>query len=220
MKFKKIKRTHYLLLTLFLVFFCVFFLFKTYTLKTSKKIDKITKTYFHKEIYNSLNSISKDISSDKVFDVLNIEKNKDGEILYVDYDLSKTYQILDDVTNLLKKNINAKDGIVLKLPFLVSSNNIFISNMGPKITVKINYTDALLTNIYTKITNYGMNNALVEAYIKISIEGQIITPITKNAEKIDYDMLISSKIINGRVPLYYGGYISTSSSIFDIPIKS
>ena len=92
--------------------------------------------------------------------------------------------------------------------------------MRPKITVKINYTDALLTNIYTKITNYGMNNALVEAYIKISIEGQIITPITKNAEKIDYDMLISSKIINGRVPLYYGGYISTSSSIFDIPIKS
>lgn len=220
MKFKKIKRIHYLLLTLFLIFFCVFFLFKTYTLKTSKKIDKITKTYFHKEIYNSLNGISKDISSDKVFDVLNIEKNKDGEILYVDYDLSKTYQILDDVTNLLKNNINAKDGIVLKLPFLVSSNNIFISNMGPKITVKINYTDALLTNIYTKITNYGMNNALVEAYIKISIEGQIITPITKNAEKIDYDMLISSKIINGRVPPYYGGYISTSSSIFDIPIKS
>jgi len=73
--------------------------------------------------------------------------------------------------------------------------------------------------VYTKITNYGLNNALVEAYIKITIEGKIITPISSKKKSVAYDLLISSKIINGRLPNFYGNYLTSNSSIFDVPIK-
>ena len=137
--------------------------------------------------------------------------------------MKNTYQLLNDVTqsirNLLNKDEYPKQGMIIKLPVFIASKYALLSNIGPKITITINYVDSILTNIYSKITNYGMNNALVEAYIKVSITGQIITPVGNYEEVVDYDMLIASKVINGRVPLYYGGYINANSHILDIPIK-
>ena len=216
MKIKKIKRFYYYSITIILIFFCAIFFLKIYSQKTSKKLGKISKTYFEKEVYNYLNNISRKIIID---DVLQIYKNADGEILYVDYNMANTYNLLDKVTKNIKNELNKKDFILLKIPFLIGSNNAFLSNLGPQITIKINFIDSLLTNVYSKITNYGMNNALVESYIKITITGRIITPVGSSEQKVDYNVLIASKVINGRIPLYYGGLINTSSNILDIPIN-
>ena len=138
--------------------------------------------------------------------------------------MQRTYELLDQITIRIQKLLSKKEypssGIIINISFFISSDYAFLSNLGPKLTIKINYIDSILTNIYSKITNYGMNNALVEAYLKISITGKIITPVSNYEENVDYEMLIASKVINGRVPLYYGGVISTSSRILDIPIKS
>ena len=80
--------------------------------------------------------------------------------------------------------------------------------------------DTILANIKTKITDYGMNNALAEAYIVITLDGQMITPFGQKDEKTTYELLISSKIINGRVPTLYGTSFTVNSLIFDIPIAS
>ena len=224
MNLKKIKRFYYYVITIILIFFCVSILLNNYVKGFNSKISKVTKIYFKKEIYNSLNSISKEALSPNIDDLFIIYKNNEGEILYVDYNMHNTYQLLDKITRKIKDNLEKNeypnDGIVLKLPLFIESNNALISNLGPKITIKINYIDSILTNVYSKITNYGLNNALIEAYVKITINGKIMTPVSNYEEKIDYDMLISSRVINGRIPLYYGGYITTSSKIFDIPIKS
>ena len=215
MKNRKIKRFYYYLITIFLIFFCTIFLLKIYFQKTSKKAEQISKIYFEKEIYNYLNNISRQIIND---DILQIYKNDDNEILYVDYNMINTYNLLDNVTKSIKKELSKKEYIILKVPFLIGSNNVFFSNLGPKITIKISFIDSLLTNIYSKITNYGLNNALVESYIKITINGKIITPVGNSEKRIDYNLLIASKIINGRVPFYYDGVISRNSNILDIPI--
>lgn len=221
---KRLKRKYYIIINILLVFFLSFSLVNIYTKKTSSKITEITETYYKKEIDNDLNNLVKDVRNNNTLnEILKIYKNKDGEILYVDYDLNNTYKVLDIVTSRIKKEVESGEfpegGIVLKLPFYVGSNNIFLNNLGPKITVKINYIDSILANIYTKVTNYGLNNALVEAYIKINIDGQIITPITNNKTSVEYDLLISSKIINGRVPEFYGNYLTSNSSVFDIPFN-
>ena len=140
--------------------------------------------------------------------------------MYVDYDMQNTYLLLNEISKKVKKTINDDETMILKLPLAIGTNNTFLVNLGPKVTIKIAYINSVLTNVYTKITNYGLNNALVEAYIKITIDGQIITPVTTNKASIEYDMLISSKVINGRVPEFYGGYLTTNSSILDIPIKN
>jgi sporulation protein YunB len=224
MKFKKIKRVYYYSITIFLIFFCAFNLLKIYYDKSNTKIKEIAVMYLKRNINNSLSNLgTKLINKDTIDDILLLHKNNDDEILYVDYNMQNTYKLLNDVTQNIRMILNQHEypnqGMIIKLPVFIASDYALISNLGPKITITINYIDSILTNIYSKITNYGMNNALVEAYIKVSITGQIITPVGNYEEVVDYDMLIASKVINGRVPLYYGGIINANSSILDIPIK-
>ena len=66
MKIKRIKRFYYYLITMILIFFCAIFLFTIYSKKTSKKIERISKIYFEKEIYNYLNNISRKVIIDDI----------------------------------------------------------------------------------------------------------------------------------------------------------
>ena len=47
----------------------------------------------------------------------------------------------------------------------------------------------------------------------------LITPIEKEEDKFNYDILIASLVVNGSVPEFYEGEYETASAILDIPIK-
>lgn len=220
MKIKnKIKRKTYILVTILLIFFMSVTSLYVYTSKVNDNLITVSKQTFQNEIYHVIESSLKYLIAKEDFnDILKIYKNNAGEILYVDYDLPESYRYLGAINEGIKKYFNKDNSLILKFPFMVGSSNILFNNFGPKITVKISYINAILTNIKTKITNYGLNNALVEAYVKITIEGLIITPVTENKQTVSYDLLISSKVINGRVPSIYGDGIMSNSSIKDIPL--
>lgn len=216
MKIKlKIKRKYYIIVNVLLVFFLTFVFYLSYTSKTSDELEQITDTYYKKNIYDKLNiAINEAIEKTDIDNLLYLYKNNSDEILYVDYNLKKSYAVQKSVKEYILSSLD--ENFDIKFPFLVGSKNIFLNNYGPKITVRINYVNSLLTNIYTKVTNYGLNNALLEVYIKINVEGQIITPITEKKEVLSYDMLLSSKVINGRVPSFYGSSFSKESGILNI----
>jgi len=228
---------------LFIVFFCVIIfssiLFNWYSTRITpktlvlidQKLDKILYQFFSDLITNDV------INKESVNDLLNITKNNKGEILTVNYDLERTYKILTDVSQILKKGINnlengkidvtiydrylkeCDNGLVLYIPFFLGSENPFINNIGPRIPVLINFNESLLTNIKTKVTNYGFNNALLEIYITVEMQKLIITPVNKSSEKFYYDILIGALVVNGSVPEFYGGTYENSSGILDIPMS-
>ena len=215
---RKIKKINYLLVISILIFFlCIIFFFK-YLKAINPKLITIASDYMKKNIYNEITKTSSifmnGVDSSKL---INIYQNKDGEILYASYNLKECYSILNNISNSINKELILNE-ITIKEPFFIYSNYALLANIGPKINIKIKYINMSLSNIYTKITNYGMNNALVEVYVTININGKIITPVSEREETIKYDMLISSLVINGRVPSFYGGTITTSSNYFDIPI--
>lgn len=232
---KNIKISKVLLLIGALVFFFTTILFKTYSNNINGSLINFAKIKINEIMQKFLSeSIGYDLLKKEDMDeILVITKNKDGEILYVDYDLDKSYKLLDkvtkkineDVTNLENRGINnknvinSKNGFALVVPLFLSSNNALVASFGPKIYVPINFVGAILTNIKSKVTNYGMNNALVELYITIKLTTNIVTPMDSSSEIIDYDVLIASKIINGRVPEVYGGLISSQSEEKSIPIE-
>ena len=162
-------------------------------------------------------------------------RNKKLIILDVDFDLEKSYKTIDLITETLTKNINdlekskiylnnpnleaSDQGLILKLPLFIYSPYALLSNLGPQIYMKVNFIGTLLTNIKTKITNYGMNNALIEIYATVEMTQELISPVVKNNQKITYDVLLASKIINGRVPELYGGSITTESNIIEKEIN-
>lgn len=221
-----------------LILFLTFVLISYYNNHLNPRLIEIARMKLLKFTESFLsNNVGYDMLKDyNLNDLLIINKNRDDEILYVDYDLSKSYEILNSITKELNelitnlesgiyhdindKNIQStKYGLVIKLPMLIASQNALFANLGPPVYMNVNFIGALLTNIKTKITDYGMNNALVELYVTIKINEEIISPVTKEESTLEYDVLIASKVINGRVPELYGGYIETKSNILSIPME-
>ena len=65
----------------------------------------------------------------------------------------------------------------------------------------------------SNIESYGINSILVELYLVMDVKSWFVNPFNDGTFGETYEYVLSSKIINGSVPMYYGGNIEKSSSI-------
>lgn len=231
----KISKVIYIVVALIFFFTCI--LFNLYSKVTSDKLIDVAFIKLNEFMEGFLsNNINFDLLKDDVMkDIIVINKNKEGEILYVSYDMDQAYYALEVVTQELEtiisdlengnKSVKSRNivsggkGIALRMPFFTGSSSVFLSNLGPSVYVPVNFVGSVLTNIKTKITDYGINNALVEIYVTVELKTNLISPVSEKTNKINYDVLVASTVINGRVPEVYGGLIQSKSSNFSIPIE-
>lgn len=212
----------------FLICFIVFLTFcflNEFSNKVSPKIIAISKQKANEVIYDVItNNVNRYVLDDSKLlkEIIQVNVNQEGEIITADFNLESAYILIRNITKSIDDNIklNEEDeGIYFEVPVGYYFDSNFFNNMGPRIPVKINFTGNILSNLKTKITNYGMNNALVELYANIIITEEVITPVSNNIIKTDYDVLLSSKLINGRVPSFYGDSIEKESKIFNVSNK-
>lgn len=221
-KITQSKLFNYIIFVVFLIILITSIIVKKFDQKVTPKIVKISKLKAEDVIYDVItNNVNRYVLNDSELleKIIEVYQNDAGEIITADFNLENAYLLLRNVTKSIEENISLNEddeGIYMEIPLGYFFNSSFFSNIGPRIPVKINFTGTILTNLKTKITNYGMNNALVELYANIVIVEEILTPITKEKIKTDYDVLLSSKLINGRVPSYYGGFYEKESKIFDV----
>ncbi len=210
-------------------------IFIWYLEKVTPKINQIVVAKLEKITYEIItDKINTDlINENNLKDIIHITKNNEGEILTVDYNLEKAYSVNNTINNSIRNSLNhLETGALQNSEFLVGDNSIYIheplfvasdyallSNFGPKIPIKISFIGTIVTNLETRITSYGLNNVLNEIYVKVEISELITTPTTSHTIKLEYDILIDATMINGRVPSFYGGEITTESNILDIPLE-
>ncbi len=110
-----------------------------------------------------------------------------------------------DITN-LDTNVNKsklKNGIVYEVPMGVIFNNGLLANLGPKIPVKLNLVGDITTDIKTSVKEYGINNAVIQISVKVSVTEQVVIPFSKKEITIETDIPIALRLIKGEVPSYY-----------------
>ena len=162
-----------------------------------------------------------------------VTKGSDDEIQMIDFDSQAVNRVLTSITTGLLDNLKDNDafsdafeensykysnGIVYEVPIGVVSNNIFLSNLGPKIPVKLNMVGDVFTNVNTEIKEYGINNALVKISIDVSVNEKIVIPFISKTVNVSVSVPISLKLIQGNIPIYYGNGFSKNSNILSTPI--
>lgn len=238
-KFYKPKvSTILILIFLSICFFCFVFLTK-FNKNVTPKLLEVASKNLEKLTYNLFNNytIMTQIDDEILSQILNVHQNNKGEIVSISYNTKNAYKIANLLANRIKNDFNAiengklnieyydqelsngLDGFVLSLPIGVASDSIYFSNLGPRIPVKIKFIGTILTNLKTKIKNYGINNALIEVYIDVAINHEIITPITFKTKELKYEIMIGAEIIQGTVPSIYGGMYETKSNILNVPLE-
>lgn len=217
------------------------FIISTFLLKIfSNNILPIFMEYSVSKIRNiSINLINKAVSSElanlkSIDDMIVITKNSDDEIQMIDFDSTTVNKVLTSVTSNILHNLKNADtfsnvfegeshkyskGIFYEVPVGVVSNNIFLSNLGPKIPVKLNMIGDVFTNINTEVKEYGINNALVKISIDVSVNEKVIIPFISKTVNVSVSVPISLKLIQGNIPIYYGNGFSKNSNILSTPIQ-
>ena len=174
------------------------------------------------------------LEQDKIYEIM---KDNNGQIKTITYNteevnvlLSKIsdriYEMFDkiesgDIKNLnIRENIltnnknNYKNGIILEIPSGIVLNNFLLSNLGPKIPVRISFTGELESCISTKVEEYGLNNALISIYVNIKVTEQVTLPFKTEKIVIENQIPIAMNLINGEIPNYYIGSFDKTSNIY------
>lgn len=234
-KIKLKKRRHsklnFFLFVIILMIISIVFLF-TYI---NKKITPVFLEYAEFQAskiatYVISKAIDEEVSKNlDIEDLFISSKDSSGNIKSIDFNpitinkisnliKSNIFEYLEDLENgniekikntaLFSSRIN--EGIVFEIPSGIVFNNVLLANIGPKVPVKLSLTGDILTNIHTKVTDYGINNAVVEVVINVEVYEQVILPFTTKRVTINTDIPIAVKLIQGEIPSYYFNNLKTS----------
>ena len=236
-KYKIKKKNVYVAVVLFIIF-GTFLIYKNF----SKKMDDKVLSMIHDKI-DVINAsiINRAITNDfllniKIDDVLIVNKNKNEEIILLDFNMQNSYNILKEVISSLEdsilrlqqgdldklfyedEDIISKDGFIIRFPLGMISNHTFLNNLGPRIPLKVQLGGSVVAGFETKITDYGINNSLIQVFIKCNLSEQVYFPLNVKKINFEYEFLVASKIIQGKIPTYYGGALNTKSPMLSRPI--
>ena len=174
------------------------------------------------------NAISKNVTQNiNIDELFLITRDEKGDIKTIDFNPITVNKILTDTTNSVQVNLKyieqgkvelldlatnslidydidkLKQGIIYEIPSGVVFGNSFLSNIGPKIPVKFSLVGDIVSYINTKITDYGINNALIEVNIVLELSEQVILPFLTNRIEIESSIPVALKLIQGSVTEYY-----------------
>lgn len=233
---------------IFLIFTFIFVIIITLNYVSSKSSPLLfdyaeieTKKLTSIIINDSVNKImSNNLNVEELF---LITKDSNNEIKTVDFNPLIVNQLLTKITSDIQTNIKyieqgkidklsipqeildnydhakLKNGIIYEIPSGVVLGDSILSNLGPRLPVRLSLIGTITSYINTKVTNYGINNAMVEVNIIMEMYTHVILPFSREKIKIENSIPIAIKLIQGSVPNYYLNGLNTNSNAISLPIE-
>lgn len=242
---KKIKASTKITIVIIFIFIFIY-LFLEYC---GKKVFPVIMKQAQIDCKKMAINIIKNSLTDDVLNILDedelfyIVQNKNGEVQTIDFNPITVNKFLSETTSIVSENlkklesgqvsdisfINSEDydikklknGVISEIPMGIITNNVLLSNLGPKVPVKLNLVGNVVSSIETNISNYGINNAIVEIYARVEVTEEVIIPFQTKRIKVVNNIPIAIKIVQGKVPDYYSdGKLNSSSNILSLPIET
>lgn len=109
-------------------------------------------------------------------------------------------------------------GIVFFVPLGQATNLPLLGNLGPKIPIRFHVIGKINTNVETEIKEFGINNAVVEVRIHLSVNVQVIVPFATKSTTVEQRIPVAFGMLKGTVPNIYTNGGGTTPSV-EVPIK-
>lgn len=77
----------------------------------------------------------------------------------------------------------------------------------------------IVSYVNTTVTDYGINNALIEVNVVLDLSFQIILPFVTDKTSINTTVPVALKLIQGNVPSYYLNGLNQNSPSIALPIN-
>lgn len=240
----KRNKSNILVIVIVGIILCVYFLLRFINTKVSPVLFDYAELEARKLASIIINNaISKNVTQNiNIDELFIITKDSENEIKTIDFNPITVNKLLTDVTKSVQINLKyieqgkvdllelndelidydidkLKQGIIYEIPSGVILGNSFLSNIGPTIPVKISLVGDIISYVNTNITDYGINNAVIEINIVLELTSQVILPFKANKISINTEVPVAIKLIQGSVPNYYLNGINQNSASLTLPIE-
>lgn len=221
------------LIMVVLIFIGVLVLFNVINERLKPKLNLVAREECKKFATMIINdAVKKQVVNGLTFDKLFITTYDKGKISSIDFDTIIVNKVLTNITytiqmnlkSIEKGNIKSLDlsdnifayydsdklnkGIIYEIPLSIAYNNTFLSNLTPKVPVRISLIGSVNSNIRTEVKNYGINNALIEVYVDISVNLQVMMPFESSKNVVKTSVPLALKLIKGDIPNYLTPYLN------------
>jgi len=182
---------------------------------SKSEIKRISSIIINKSINDE---IIKLIDVNKLFIV---DKSSGDEIITVTLDSGVVNMITNAISDACENNLRLveerkfmelKDFNINEQYFYVPSgvafNNTFFNSLGPLIPIKLKIIGNVTSGLETEVKDYGINNSLITISVEVKVELMVILPLSTDYVSITNYVPIAVKMIQGKVPEYYGGNLS------------
>ena len=145
------------------------------------------------------------LSSEENF--LKYKYDSSNNITGVYVDTIVVNKILALVSNLISDSINngqieERLGMV-EIPLGQLCSKALFANIGPNIKIETSPMSSYTTDLFTETSEFGINNTLLEVYIKATISIEAFIPLKSQNITLETKIYLISEVLQGSIPIYY-----------------
>lgn len=173
-------------------------------------------------------SVTEEVTNQLEVDSLFVLKKENDNTIIVDFDPVIVNRVMSKISDVVYNNlklISKKDKLTLEkynidesyfyIPSGIIFNTTMLNNIGPRIPINLEIISSVNPNLKTEVTEYGINNSLIEVYIHVIVDVKMILPMYSNTMQIVVVVPLAVKLIQGEVPKYYQRGYASSTLFFD-----
>jgi sporulation protein YunB len=157
------------------------------------------------DIFSSASLEVAALSSEENF--LKYKYDSSNNITGVYVDTIVVNKILALVSNLISDSLNngqieERLGMV-EIPLGQLCSKALFANMGPNIKIETSPMSSYTTDLFTETSEFGINNTLLEVYIKATISIEAFIPLKSQNITLETKIYLISEVLQGSIPIYY-----------------
>ena len=173
-------------------------------------------------------SVTEEVTNQLEVDSLFVLKKENDNTIIVDFDPVIVNRVMSKISDVVYNNlklISKKDKLTLEkynldesyfyIPSGIIFNTTMLNNVGRRIPINLEIISSVNPNLKTEVTEYGINNSLIEVYINVIVDVKMILPMYANTMQIVVVVPLAVKLIQGEVPKYYQRGYASSTLFFD-----
>ena len=202
LKFKKNRKINIylaIIITILMLFNLFFYIFDKRMLPT---IIDMAEIKMESEAVSIINEESVAVYSEsfKYDDIINIEKDEEGNISLVRADTVMQNYLASQVVLSCNERFKKYESVGVKIPIGYLTNSSFFYNIGPSITVKMRQIGKINTSYESIFESAGINQTRHKIYLNVDMKVRVIVPLKSRDVEVSCQIPVSDTIIVGKIP--------------------
>ena len=136
-------------------------------------------------------------------DLVHIEEDSEGNVTFLESNVVLINQIKSSIVNNIQKRFTEERTVNIEIRLGALTGSRLISNVGPKIKIKVIPSGTITSTLETEFYSVGVNQSLHRIYLNIDCTVSILSPFETVSQSIQNKILLSESVIVGNTPENY-----------------